>query len=270
MNALSLAGLSVAPHAPVLWILGPCVIESDSQARRLAEGIASVMEPRGLRWVFKASFDKANRTSLTSFRGPGLESGLRTLERIGVERGVPVTTDVHLPSQVPAVADVVQLLQVPAFLCRQTDLLVACGQTGVPVNLKRGQFLAPQDLVHAAAKVGGPCMGTERGTTLGYRDLVADLRSVDILHDAGLPACFDATHSVQQPGGAGGHSSGQRRHVPTLTRAAVAAGYDALFLEVHASPSDALSDAATQWPLDGLADLVDEAMRIADAVGRPR
>lgn len=228
------------------FILGPCVIESEERATHIGEGIAEVCARLGVPWIFKTSFDKANRSSGASFRGPGLDEGLAALARIRARLGVPVTTDVHLPDQAAVVAEVADLLQVPAFLCRQTDLLVACAETGKPVNVKKGQFMAPEDMrgVLDRLHVGG-AMLTERGSSFGYHNLVVDFRSLPIMRALGAPVCFDATHSVQRPGGGAGETvttGGDRRWVPYLARAAAAVGIDALFAEVHDRPEEALSD----------------------------
>ncbi|MGB0638785.1 MAG: 3-deoxy-8-phosphooctulonate synthase [Myxococcota bacterium] len=234
-------------------IAGPCVIESEEGARRIAARLAEVTRALGLPFIFKASFDKANRTSGASFRGPGLQAGLDILRRIRADIGVPITTDVHQVDQMKAVSECVDLLQIPAFLCRQTDLLTAAGASGLPVNIKKGQFMAPWDMAPAIAKVrsagGGGVMLTERGSSFGYNNLVVDMRSLPAMSDLGVPVCFDATHSTQLPGGNGLSSGGDRKLAPALARAAVAMGVDAIFLEVHESPDDALSDAATQLPL---------------------
>jgi 2-dehydro-3-deoxyphosphooctonate aldolase (KDO 8-P synthase) len=257
---------------PLALIAGPCVIENEAQVLGLATSLAELCANLDLPVVFKTSFDKANRTSLASYRGPGLEEGLRILAAARRAAGIPLTTDVHLPEQAPRVAEVVDLLQVPAFLCRQTDLLVACGATGRPVNLKKGQFMAPGDMRHAIDKVtahgDGGVMVTERGTLFGYNDLVADMRSIGALRALGVPVVFDATHAVQRPGGAGDHSGGKREHAPALARAAVAAGADVVFLEVHPDPERALSDAATQLPLSELPALLRDLTAIAAAVRR--
>ncbi len=241
---------------PIALIAGPCVIESEAVASRICGGIARCCEELGLPFIFKASFDKANRSSLASYRGPGLEEGLAILSRIRAEHGVPVTTDIHLPHQTAAAAAVVDLIQVPAFLCRQTDVLVAAGQTGRPVNLKKGQFLAPWDIGHAVAKLvasgAAGVLVTERGSSFGYNNLVVDMRSLPIIRDLGLPVCFDGTHSVQKPGGLGDRSGGDREMVPYLARAAVAAGVDAVFLEVHEDPDSALSDGPNMVRLEEL------------------
>ena len=257
---LTVASIPIGPGHPLALIAGPCVLEQPDRVLRIAEGLAAIAREHRVPLIFKASFDKANRTALDSYRGPGLHEGLALLQRVRDATGLPLTTDVHLPEQAAAVGEVVDLVQIPAFLCRQTDLLVAAAATGRPVNVKKGQFVAPDAMVHAAEKCrrsGAPgVLITERGTTFGHGDLVVDLRGVDVLHDAGLPVCFDATHSVQRPGGRGASSGGDRRHVRTLSCAAVAAGVDAVFAEVHDDPASARSDSATQLDLATYSDLV--------------
>ena len=258
------------PGHPLLWILGPCVIESHDLTLRIAEVLRGLAERLALPLVFKASFDKANRTSGKSFRGPGLHEGLRTLEAVKCRTGLPVTTDVHECHQVEAVAQVVDLIQVPAFLARQTDLVQAAGRTGRPVNVKKGQFMAPWDMrqvVHKLAEVGNHrLLLTERGTTFGYGNLVSDMRSVPLMQDLGCPVVFDATHSVQMPGAAGDRSGGDRRMVPYLARAAVACGCDGLFLEVHPRPDEALSDGPNMLALDDFPALVECCLRLREAL----
>lgn len=264
-------------HAPLcqtdrerpLLIAGPCVIEGSDALLRVAEGLQEAAENTGFDLVFKSSFDKANRTSVDSYRGPGLEEGLRALERVRGATQLPITTDVHLPSQVAAAAEVVDLLQIPAFLCRQTDLLVAARDAGRPINIKKGQFLAAADMAHAVEKAGGPdrVMVTERGTMFGYGDLVVDMRSLVRMRDLGVAICFDATHSVQRPGSRGSSSGGERQFIPALARAALSVGVDAIFAEVHHQPDQALSDAATQLPLADMRRLL-RSWRRAWEIGR--
>jgi len=234
-------------------IAGPCVIESEAHARTLAERIAAVCADLKLPYVFKSSFDKANRTSGKSYRGPGLAEGLKVLRKIRDEMKVAVLTDVHEPAQVGPAAEVADILQIPAFLCRQTDLLVAAARSGRVVNIKKGQFVSPWEMQHAIEKVAGAgnekILLTERGSSFGYNNLVVDMRSFPILRGFGYPVVFDVTHSLQLPGGEGNQSGGQREFAEPLARAAVAAGVDGLFLEVHDNPDKALSDPATQWPL---------------------
>ena len=243
-----------------LLVAGPCVIESTAMCVRVAEGLARAAQRHRLSPVFKASFDKANRTSADGFRGPGLERGLEALAAVRQATGLRLLTDVHEPSQAALAAEVVDVLQVPAFLCRQTDLLTAAGAAGLPVNLKKGQFLAPGQVAPAVEKIrrsGAPEVWvTERGTCFGHGDLVVDYRGLSDLAATGCPVLFDATHAAQRPGGRGDRSGGDRRHVPLLARAAAAAGVDGLYVEVHPEPEQARSDADTQWPLDRLDELV--------------
>jgi 2-dehydro-3-deoxyphosphooctonate aldolase (KDO 8-P synthase) len=247
-------------------IAGPCVIESGEHAVLMARALAAAAGAAGLPLVFKASFDKANRTSLHSYRGPGLEAGLEILGRVKAESGVRLTTDIHEPWQAERAAQVCDVLQIPAFLCRQTDLLLAAGRTGARVNVKKGQFVSPWDMRYAVEKVRSTgnekVWLTERGTTFGYQNLVVDMRSLAVMRSLGCPVVFDATHSVQLPGGAGSASGGQREFIEPLARAAVAAGIDGLFLEVHDRPEQALSDPATQFPLAELPRLLDTLLRI--------
>jgi 2-dehydro-3-deoxyphosphooctonate aldolase (KDO 8-P synthase) len=258
----------LGPGRPLLLIAGPCVIESAEHTLRLAASLADVAARVGLPFVFKASFDKANRTSVHSYRGPGLDAGLAILGRVRDTLGVPVLSDVHEPAQAAPAGAVLDCLQVPAFLCRQTDLLLACGRTGKCVNVKKGQFLAPEKMRLAAEKVretgNGNVLLTDRGTTFGYERLVSDMTGLQVMR-AFAPVCFDATHSVQYPGAAGSVTGGQREFIPLLARAAVAAGVDALFMEVHDDPPRALSDAATVWPLADLERLLVSLVRIRTA-----
>jgi len=251
--------------APLALIAGPCVIESEEHVRFLAREIRRLAGP----FVFKASFDKANRSSLSSYRGPGLKEGLRILAGLKAE-GYAVLTDIHEPAQAAPAAEVADILQIPAFLCRQTDLLVEAGRTGRIVNLKKGQFLAPEDLRLAAEKVASTgndrILLTERGTTFGYHNLVVDMRSLVILRGLGYPVVFDATHSVQLPGAAGGASGGQAQFIEPLARAAVAVGADALFVEVHEAPERALSDGPNALRLERLGPLLEQLRRIERAV----
>jgi 2-dehydro-3-deoxyphosphooctonate aldolase (KDO 8-P synthase) len=256
--------------APLLLIAGPDLIESEAHALRLATALRDIAAERGMPLVYKSSFDKANRTSVDSPRGPGLAAGLRILARVREQVGLPVTTDFHTPDQAAPVAEVAELLQVPAFLCRQTDMLVAAGRTGRAVNVKKGQFLAPESCRHVADKVRSTgnrnVMITERGSSFGYGNLVVDFRSIPRVQALGLPVCFDATHSVQLPGGQGDRSGGEREFIATLARAAVAAGADALFFEVHDDPDHAPCDGPNQIPLDDFPGLLDALLRIDRAV----
>jgi 2-dehydro-3-deoxyphosphooctonate aldolase (KDO 8-P synthase) len=266
-------GLEVGGGAPLLLIAGPDVIESESHALSMARALKEIAAERQVPFVFKCSFDKANRTSVDSPRGPGLEDGLRILAAVKSATGVALTTDFHTPDQAQAVAAVVDLLQVPAFLCRQTDVLVAAGRTGRPVNVKKGQFLAPQDTRHIVDKVRSTgnhaVMLTERGATFGYNNLVVDFRSLPRMAAHGVPVCFDATHSVQLPGAGEGKSGGEREFIATLARAAVGVGVDALFFEVHDDPERALCDGPNQYYLDRFPDLLDVLLAI-DGCSRSR
>ena len=250
------------------WILGPCVIESADLCRRVAEGLLLLGRP----FVFKASFDKANRSSAESLRGPGLEEGLRILEDVRSEFGIPVTTDVHDPAQVAAVAQVADLIQIPAFLCRQTDLIAAAAGSGKPVNVKKGQFLSPWDMgnvVHKAAGAVG-LMLTERGTCFGYNNLVVDMRGLAVMRELGCAVVFDATHAVQRPGGLGHASGGDRRFAPLLARAAAAVGVDGVFMEVHPDPDNAMSDGPNMIPLAEIAGVVEQIEKVHRAVAPAR
>jgi 2-dehydro-3-deoxyphosphooctonate aldolase (KDO 8-P synthase) len=252
-----------------LWILGPCVLESRDLALRVAHRLAEEMQHTGRAIVFKSSYVKANRLRADSFTGPGLEEGLRILEEVRRQTGLAVTTDVHSPAEARAASEVVDLVQIPAFLCRQTDLVVAAARTGKPLNIKKGQFMSPADMAHLADKAvqagNDHVMLTERGTTFGYGDLVVDFRSLVTMRQAGFPVCYDASHSVQTPGSAGGQSGGRREFLLPLMRAALAVGVDAVFCEVHPDPSAALSDRDTQWPLDRLTELWEIADRMPKA-----
>lgn len=265
-------GVGVGGNGSLLLIAGPDPIESESHALAMARALKDIALERGLPLVFKASFDKANRTSVDSPRGPGLEEGLRILSRVKAETRVAVSTDFHQPQQAPAVAEVADLLQVPAFLCRQTDMLVAAGRTGRAVNVKKGQFLAPDDMRHVVNKVlstgNRRVMLTERGSTFGYHNLVVDFRSLPRMAALGVPVCFDATHSVQLPGAGDGTSGGEREYAVHLARAAVAVGVDALFFEVHDDPDSALCDGPNQLPLEGFPALLDELLALR-ASARP-
>ena len=262
--------VAIGGGAPLVVLAGPCVVESRDSALRHAEALARLARDRGLGLVYKSSYDKANRTSGDSFRGPGRDEGLAILAAVRDATGLPIVTDVHEKEDVAAVAEVVDLLQTPAFLCRQTDFILAVANAGRPVNLKKGQFLSPWEMAHVVAKARATgnrdILVTERGASFGYQNLVSDMRSLVVLAETGCPVVFDATHSVQLPGGAGNASGGQRAFVPALARAAVAVGIDALFMEVHEDPARSLSDAATSWPLARFAELVDSVRAIDDAV----
>jgi 2-dehydro-3-deoxyphosphooctonate aldolase (KDO 8-P synthase) len=253
-------------------IAGPCVIENEKLCRQVAASLVKTCRQLGIFYVFKASFDKANRTSGKSFRGPGIEAGLKVLAEIRGEFGVPVLTDVHTEPQAAAAGAVVDILQIPAFLCRQTDLIEAAVATGKIVNLKKGQFLSPAEMGRVAEKArlsgGKHILLTERGTTFGYQNLVADMRSIPIMKSFGFPVVFDATHSVQLPGGGGDKSAGQREFAPVLAKAAVAAGANGLFIETHPQPDRALSDGPNMIPLGEMAATLKALLKIFKAVNR--
>jgi len=259
------------PEGDFFLIAGPCVLEDPAVNLRVAEGVARIAERFKTPVIFKASFDKANRTSISAPRGPGLDRGLQLLDSVRREVGIPVTTDIHEPLQAAPVAAVVDLLQIPAFLSRQTDLIVAAADTGRPVNLKKGQWMAPEDMRHQAEKArqagASGVAVTERGTAFGYHNLVVDMRSFALIKEScACPVIFDATHSVQRPGGAGDRSGGDPRHIAALAAAAVAAGANALFVETHPEPARAPSDAASMLPLDQLATLVARVLAVREAL----
>lgn len=267
-----LNGVPFGAGSNLFLIAGPCVIESHDHALKMAEEISAVARKLRIPYIFKASYDKANRTSLHSFRGPGLEEGLRILEKIGKETGLPVLTDVHEAKDVPAVAEVVDVVQIPAFLCRQTDMLVAAAKHGECINIKKGQFVSPWDMRHAVEKVRASgndnVFLTERGSSFGYNNLVVDMRSLAIMREF-APVVFDATHSVQLPSsGAGGKavSGGQPEYIPLLARAAVAAGVDGVFMEVHDNPAEAKSDGANALPLSELESVLRQLLAIRNAL----
>jgi 2-dehydro-3-deoxyphosphooctonate aldolase (KDO 8-P synthase) len=264
-------GLALGGGAPLAFIAGPCVIEGEEHALRMARALARLAGECGIPFVFKSSFDKANRSSIESFRGPGLNEGLRVLKAVKTEVGVPVLSDIHEPAQAEPAAEVLDILQIPAFLCRQTDLLVAAGRTGRAVNIKKGQFLAPLDIGHAIDKVrstgNDKVLVTERGTTFGYQNLVVDFRSLVLMRGFGYPVIMDATHSVQQPGGLGDRSGGEPQFIPALARAAAAVGVDALFCEVHDDPAIAKSDGPNSLALPEVGRLLRQVISI-DAIIR--
>jgi 2-dehydro-3-deoxyphosphooctonate aldolase (KDO 8-P synthase) len=266
VKPIQFAGLTVGGGAPLLLIAGPCVIESEAHAVGLAEALRDIARRAGVQYVFKASYDKANRTSLRSFRGPGLEEGLRVLQRVRQDAGVPILTDIHEAAHAAAVASVADVLQIPAFLSRQTDLIVAAARTGRVVNIKKGQFLAPADMRHAIEKVTGAgndrVIVTERGFSFGYNNLVVDMRAFPILRALGYPVVYDVTHSLQLPGGGDGVTAGQAEYIEPLASAGVAAGVDGVFLEVHERPSEAKSDAQNALQLDRLEALLRRLVRI--------
>lgn len=271
MNTVTIGSIPVGGKNPIALIAGPCVIEGHERTLAIGRGIKAIADRLGMPYIFKASFDKANRSSFNSFRGPGLTDGLAILKAIGEELSVPVLSDIHCSTQVEPAAKVLDILQIPAFLCRQTDLVYQAGLSGKVVNVKKGQFLAPLDMKNVINKIreagNERILLTERGFSFGYNNLVVDMRALPIMRSLGYPVVFDATHSVQLPGGAGTSSTGQREFVANLTRAAVGAGIDALFLEVHDNPAEALSDGPNMVYLDQLEDLLKDVQAI-DAVAR--
>lgn len=266
VRPVEVGSIAVGTGHPLAFIVGPCVIESDAHALDLASALAAIGRETNVPLIFKASYDKANRTSLSSFRGPGLERGLATLAAVKAQTGLPVLTDIHEAAQAAPAAAVVDVLQIPAFLCRQTDLLVAAAKTGKPVNVKKGQFLAPRDMRHVVAKLDASgaagILVTERGTSFGYNNLVVDMRALPMLRDHGHPVVFDVTHSLQLPGAGEGVTLGLADYIEPLARAGVAAGVDAVFLEVHDDPARAKSDAANALRLDRLAPLLQRLVAI--------
>jgi len=268
---LTLGDISIGGGSPLVLIAGPCVIESETHAMELAGRLADIARRTRVPFIFKASYDKANRTSGRSFRGPGLDEGLRVLAQIKSHHHVPILTDIHEPAHAAAAADVADVLQIPAFLCRQTDLLVAAAKTGRIVNIKKGQFLAPDDVKHAVAKIvdaGNPrVLVTERGTSFGYHNLIVDMRAFPMMRGQGMPVVFDVTHSLQLPGGGDGVTAGQAEYIVPLASAGVAAGVDGVFLEVHEEPSRAKSDAQNALRLDTLETLLQRLIAI-DAIAK--
>jgi len=266
VNAVRIGDIRIGGGASLALIAGPCVIESRDHSLKMAEAIRSVAERIGIPFIFKSSYDKANRSSIRSYRGPGLDEGLRILDEVRRHVGVPVLSDVHCVRQIPAAAEVLDVIQIPAFLCRQTDLLIEAGKTGKPINVKKGQFLSPWEMRNVVEKIlstgNDRILLTERGTSFGYNNLVVDMRSLPIMRSLGYPVVFDATHSVQLPGGAGTRSGGQREFVPYLARAAVAAGVDALFMEVHDSPDEALCDGPNMIDLKTLERVLIQVIQI--------
>jgi 2-dehydro-3-deoxyphosphooctonate aldolase (KDO 8-P synthase) len=259
-HTLTVNGTSIGQGSPLVLIAGPCVIESYETTFEIAAFLKSLTQELNIPFIFKASYDKANRTSLDAFRGPGLADGLSILQRIKTELDITVLSDIHRINEIEAAAKVLDIIQVPAFLCRQTDIILAVSKTGKPINIKKGQFLAPWDIINILGKVTSTgnqkILITERGTMFGYNNLVADLRSIKIMQTTGWPVIFDATHSIQLPGGEGGRSGGQREFAPVLARAAVAAGADGIFMEVHKDPDKALCDGPNSLKLDDLYELI--------------
>ena len=267
---MELCSFNVSNNDPFFLIAGPCVIENEATALETAEQLQETASSLGIPFIYKSSFDKANRSSHESYRGPGLEEGLRILQRVRDEIDVPVLTDVHEDTPLDEVGSVVSVLQTPAFLCRQTDFIQNVCAQGLPVNIKKGQFLAPLDMCHVVnkAKAGGnqQVMVCERGASFGYNNLVSDMRSLALMRQTGCPVVFDATHSVQMPGGLGNKSGGQREMVPVLARAAIGAGISGLFMETHPRPDEALSDGPNSWPLELMKPLLEELREIDSVI----
>ena len=267
---MNLCGYEVGLDKPIFLIAGTCVIESEKSAMEVSAQLKQITDDLGIPFIYKSSFDKANRSSHNSYRGPGLEEGLRILRKVKEETGLPVLTDVHEDTPLDEVADVVDVLQTPAFLCRQTNFIQNVAKTGLPVNIKKGQFLAPHDMKNVADKAlatgNQNIMVCDRGVSFGYNTLVSDMRGLAVMRNTECPVVFDATHSVQQPGGQGDKSGGERQHVPVLARAAVAAGISGLFMETHPDQDCALSDGPNSWPLGRLKELLTVLKNLDDAV----
>lgn len=260
----------IGQNQPLAFICGPCVIESEDHCMQLAENLKAIFAKYPVNFIFKASYDKANRSAYDSFRGPGLQEGLRILERVKNELGLPITTDVHSPQEATAAGAICDIIQIPAFLCRQTDLIVAAGQTKAVVSVKKGQFMAPADMGNVVKKIRSTgnenIILIDRGTTFGYNNLVCDMRGIAIMQRFAVPVCFDATHAVQLPGAQGETSGGEREFIPILAKAAVAAGANCLFIEAHPEPAKAKSDSATVLCLDDLPDLIQKLQQIYEVV----
>lgn len=260
MRSIPFKKFSIGKGHPLAIMSGPCVIETEDHCLFTAEALKQIFAKSKINLIFKASYDKANRSSFSSFRGPGLEEGLRILEKVKREFDLPIVTDVHTPEEAQAVGQICDLIQIPAFLCRQTDLINAAAKTGKPITVKKGQFMAPWDMLNVVEKIRSEgnenIILTDRGTTFGYNNLVCDMRSIPIMQRFGVPVCFDATHAVQLPGGLGNASGGQREFIPVLAKAAVAAGANCLFMEAHPNPSEAKSDASSVLDLKDLPSLL--------------
>lgn len=270
MHKAKVLDFFIGEQEPLALVMGPCVIESEEATLKAAEELQKILSHYPVNFIFKSSYDKANRTSIDSFRGPGLEEGLRILQKVKETFGVPVLTDVHTPEEAVAAGDVCDVLQIPAFLCRQTDLVVAAASTGKCVQVKKGQFLAPWDVENIVKKIESQSnqniILVDRGVSFGYNNLVSDMRAIPIMQKLGYPVCFDATHSVQLPGGLGGSSGGQREFIPILARSAIAAGANALFMEAHSNPEKALSDSASMLRFEDVPKLLDLLVKLYDVV----
>jgi 2-dehydro-3-deoxyphosphooctonate aldolase (KDO 8-P synthase) len=269
MRSIPFSNFTIGPGQPLAVISGPCVMESESHTLFCASKLVEIFEGLPLSFIFKASYDKANRSSVHSFRGLGLHEGLRILEKVKREFGLPITTDVHSPQEAEAAGFVCDMIQIPAFLCRQTDLLIAAAKTPAAINVKKGQFLAPWDMLNVVEKLTSSgserILLTERGVSFGYNNLVSDMRAIPIMQKFGYPVCFDASHSVQLPGGLGNQTGGQREFIPTLAKAAVAAGCNALFIESHPDPASAKSDASSVFPFASLKTLLIQLVKVYEA-----
>ncbi|GAA0409956.1 3-deoxy-8-phosphooctulonate synthase [Cocleimonas flava] len=267
---MKLCNFDVGPDKPFFLLSGPCIVESEKLTLEIAASLKEMTDELGIPYIFKASFDKANRSSINGYRGPGMEEGLRILEKVKTELGLPIITDVHEDTPLDEVASVVDVLQTPALLCRQTNFIQNVAKQGLPVNIKKGQFTAPWDMKNVVdkAKATGneQIMVCERGYTFGYNTLVSDMRGLATMRETGCPVVFDATHSVQQPGGKGDRSDGERQHVPVLARAAIAAGVSGVFMESHPNPDEALSDGPNSWPTGRMRELLEMLLKIDQAV----
>lgn len=265
-NSIVTKNFKMGREHPLVLIMGPCVIESEAHTLKMAEKLKSICFDAGVQLIFKSSYDKANRSSIHSFRGPGIKEGLRILQRVRDELNLPITTDVHSPEEATEAGHLCDIIQIPAFLCRQTDLIIAAARTPAVVNVKKGQFLAPWDLKNVVEKVretgNENIILTERGATFGYNNLVCDMRSIPVMQSLGALVCFDATHAVQLPGGAGATSSGERQYIPVLAKAAIAAGADCLFMEVHDDPANAKSDKDSVLDIKGVPELIEVLKRV--------
>jgi len=270
VKIVNVRNLAIGQRQPLVFIAGPCVIESHESCLKLADKLKTIFQKNKLPFIFKASYDKANRTSGNSYRGPGVKEGIKILADIKKRLDLPILSDVHSEEEIPIVSETLDIIQIPAFLCRQTDLILAAAKTGKPINIKKGQFLAPWDMKAVVEKVRSTgneqILLTERGTCFGYNNLVSDMRSLVIMRELGYPVIYDATHSVQLPGGQGNVSGGERNMVMPLARAAVATGCDGLFLEVHENPEKALSDAATMLSIEALPNLLEQVLEIHSVV----
>ena len=270
MHNVEVANFTIGECEPLAVFSGPCVIEDEDHCLRAAARLTQIFSERNINFVFKSSYDKANRSSLSSFRGPGLDEGLRILERVKAEYDVPVVTDVHSPQEARAAAEVCDVVQIPAFLCRQTDLVIAAGGTGKVILVKKGQFMAPWDMINVVDKIrstgNNKIILIDRGTMFGYNNLISDMRAIPVMQSFGCPVCFDASHSVQLPGGQGATTGGQREYIPILARAAVAAGCNSLFVESHPEPLKAKSDATSVLAFEDLIKLLDDVAKIYRAI----